>query len=146
MGGMRPLPIPSSSDLAKRLTLALDRLAVLRGEPLTFPQVHEFLAARDISLSRARWSYMLGGEAWRVRDRQLLTALADLLEVPEEYLYTGVMSDDMRAELGLVTAMRAAKVQHFAARTLGDLAPHTLDAIAAALRELDAEEDDPHDS
>lgn len=141
MSVKRQLPVPSSSDLAKRLNFALDRMTVLRGEPLTFPQVHEFLAARDISLSRARWSYMLGGEAWRIRDRGLLTALAELLEVPEEYLYTGVLSDEMRSELGLVTAMRAAKVQNFAARALGDLAPDTLDAIAAALRELDTEDD-----
>lgn len=140
MSGMRQLPVPSSADLAKRLNLALDRMAVLRGEPLTFPQVHDFLAERDISLSRARWSYMLGGEAWRVRDRNLLAALAELLEVPEEYLYTGTMSDEMRSQLGLVTAMRAAKVQNFAARALGDLAPEALDAIASALRDLDAED------
>ena len=138
----RPLPIPSSADLAKRLNIALDYWEVTRGEALTFPEVQSFLEDRGISLSRSRWGYMTRGEGWRVRDRRLLAVLAELFGVPEAYFYTGKMTEAMLAELSLVKAMRAAKVQNYAARVLGDLAPEALSAIAAALHEIEAEDDE----
>ena len=140
MAPERQPPVPASGDLAKRLTLALDYWEVTHGEPLTFPRVQEFLTSKGVSLSRSRWGYMIRGEAWTVRDRALLGALAELFGVSEDFLYTGNLSDEMLAELELVKAMRAARVENYAARTLGDLAPDAMRAISAALRDLELDQ------
>lgn len=133
MGIERQPPIPSTADLANRLNLALDRFEVLHGEPLTFPEIQSFLQDLGVPLSRSRWAYMIRGEGWKVSDRNLLAGLADLLDVPVDFFYTGALPPEMEAEIGLVRTMRVAKVQNYAARVLGDVSPEALKAITEAL-------------
>lgn len=133
-------PMPSASDLSKRLRFALDRVALARGgEELTFPEIQGFLADRGVKLSRSRWSYMLSGDHVRTRDRELLTCLSELLEVPADYFYSGVLPVPLAADVELVRAMRVAQVQNFAARALEDIAPEAYAAIAGVLGEIEQE-------
>ncbi|MFF2277904.1 hypothetical protein [Agromyces sp. NPDC058126] len=128
----------SSGELAKRLQLLLDDTEVLRGEPYTYQEVSDFLASRSISLSRSRWAYMLRGEVWRVKDRALIGALAELFEVPAGYLYGGPLPADIESRMKSIVALRAAKVRRYAAKTLGDLAPEALTTITEILRKLES--------
>lgn len=123
-----------------RLRLALDRVELQRGgEPVQFPEVQAFLADRGVGISRARWAYMLNGNGSRTKDRDLLAGLSELLDVPESFFYTGEIPEGIKADIELVTAMRAVQVQNFAARQLGDLAPEALEAIADVLRDIEQE-------
>jgi hypothetical protein len=115
-------------------------MELLRGEPMTFTEIGAFLRERGIKTSRSRWSYMLNGDVWRVRDRALLDALSEVLDVPREFLYVGEVSPELSQGMRDVRSMRAARVERYAARALGDLAPETLDVISAALRRIDDEE------
>jgi hypothetical protein len=132
--------MPDSRDLARMLRLLLDYVEAVRGEPYTFTEISGFLQERGISLSRSRWSYMLTGEQWKVRDPQLIEALADLFDADPRYLYgTGNIPGRIEAEMRLVLALRAARVREFAARNLADIAPETLEAITEALTNLSDE-------
>jgi hypothetical protein len=103
------------------------------GREVTYTDINEYLTARDHTLSRARWSYMLNGHRF-VDDMPLLDALSDFFEVPHTYLRGGDKTPDaVTAQLDLVRALRANKVRTFAARTLGDLSPETLGAITQFL-------------
>lgn len=87
-------------------------------------------------MSRARWSYRVNGTGSRVRDRELLAALAELFDIPVDYLYSGQLSADMQADLPAILSMRADRVLQFATRELGALAPDSVAKISAALQLL----------
>lgn len=134
--GLTPDELAQATLLSNRLRTLLDVAESVRKSEVTFTEIDEYLAAQGISLSRARWSYILNGHR-PVDDLRLLDALSDYFEVPHGYLRGDEDTPDkITAQLDLVRAMRAAKVRSFAARTLGDLSPQTLDAIT---RVLDAE-------
>jgi len=134
-----------AEQLANRLRTLLDITEARRGSEVTFTEISSYLATRDITLSRARWSYMINAHRY-VDDEPLLNALADFFEVPHGYL-TGEKEPQMQAaELDLVRAMRAAKVKTFAARTLGDLSPEALGAITKILDEEAARAGAPGDT
>lgn len=120
--------------LANRLRTLLDVAAAGRdGEDVTFTEISDYLTRRGISLSRGRWQYMLGAERV-VDDAVLLRALSDYFAVEPEYLLgEDIMPRKVEAELDLLRAMRAARVRTYAARTLGDLSPDTLNAITQLL-------------
>lgn len=135
--------MPTPADLSARLRIALDRAELRRGgEPVQFPEVEKFLTSRGVSISRGKWMYVLRGSDIRTQDRAMLEALSELLEVPEDYFYTGELSSDLEKDVDLVAAMRAAKVQNFAARVLGDLAPEAVAAISKVLEEIQRERTD----
>lgn len=136
-------PLPRPRELATRLNLALDRIEVQRGEALSFGEVEQKLRLRGVALSRSRWAYMIRGEMWRVRDRKLIDALSEILDVPARFLYIGELPQSMASELAPVRALRALKVENFAARALGDIAPDALAAITDVLHRLD--EEDSHE-
>ena len=122
---------PDPRELAKRLSLLLDHVEAVRGTPYTFTEVNRFLEDRGIPLSRARWSYMLSGDSFRVRDADVLTGLAELFGVEADYLLgPGELPRALAAEMHLVRALRRARVQNFAARNLGDTDPAAYEAIA----------------
>ena len=134
MTDQRETPALEPRELASRLAILLDHVEAVRGSSLTFTDISRHLEARGVPLSRARWSYMLSGDSWRVRDPELFDALAELFEVPVGYL-TGEseLPEDVAAEMHLVRALRRARVQTFAARALGDVDPAAYAAIAAYL-------------
>ncbi|MFZ7087863.1 hypothetical protein [Curtobacterium sp. RRHDQ10] len=125
---------PEPRRLAQRLALLLDHVEAVRGTPYTFAEVNTFLEERGIPLSRARWGYMLSGDSWRIRDVDVLDGLAELFRVDVAYLRG---DDDLpasiAAEMHLVRSLRRARVQHFAARNLGDTDPAAYEAIAQYL-------------
>lgn len=132
-------PTPSDAQraqieaLANRLRTLLDVSESRTGRELTYGDIAEHLSARGVTLSRARWSYMVNGHRL-VDDAELLDALSDYFGVDRAYLRgDGPMPDSITAQLDLVRAMRAAKVRSYAARTLGDLSPETLGAITKFL-------------
>ncbi|WP_082473901.1 hypothetical protein [Curtobacterium sp. Leaf261] len=130
---------PEPRELARRLALLLDHVEVVRGTPYTFAEVRAFVEAKGIPLSRARWGYMLSGDAWRVRDADLLVGLAELFGVDVGYLRgEQELPAAMDAEMHLVRALRRSRVQNFAARNLGDTDPAAYRAIAQYLEQQQA--------
>ena len=129
--GREPRCTPQG-ELARRLKLLLAASGAQRGKPLTFPDISEAMAARGVKMSRARWSYMKDGNGRLIQDRPLLSALAEYFSVDPGYLL-GVEDVEtpelMGVQLELVKVLRAAAVKSFAARTLGDVSPVTLQTI-----------------
>lgn len=123
-------------ELARKLHLLLD-VAVAEGDkPVTFPDISAAMSVRGVKLSRARWSYMKDGNGRLVHDRPLLTALAEYFNVDAEYLLS---VEDIETpeivgrQLEFVKALRATRVKSFAAKTLGDVSPETLEAVVKYL-------------
>ncbi|MCU6480449.1 hypothetical protein [Arthrobacter sp. A2-55] len=119
-------------ELARKLHLLLDVAVAERGEALTFPEIRAAMTVRGVGLSRARWSYMKDGNGRLVQDRPLLTALADYFNVDPEYLLSveDVETPEMVGrQLEFIKSLRAARVKSFAAKTLGDVSPETLEII-----------------
>ena len=121
--------------LSQRLRLLVDLYCVEHGVELKYGEVAAALEKQGVSLSRARWSYMLNGHR-TVDDPDLLAALADFFGVSADFLLrNGPVPDRLEAQLDLIRAMRVSKVRSFAARTLGDVSPRTLNAITQFLDE-----------
>lgn len=125
--------------LAQRLRLLIDLHTVEYGSEPTYTEVAESLEGRGVSLSRARWSYMLNGHR-QVSDPEVLDGLADFFGVDRAFIRgEGDMPERIQSQLELIRAMRESKVRSFAARTLGDVSPQTLDAITKFLDEAAVE-------
>jgi len=138
---MSPREVSSDPDgmrratelLANRLRTLMDVAEARTGREVTFTDIHEYVTGRGLTLSRARWSYVLNGHRY-TDDLALLDVLSDFFGVPHGYLRGDAGTPEaVTAQLDLVRAMRAAKVRTFAARTLGDLSPETLGAITSFL-------------
>lgn len=115
--------------LANRLRTLLDAAEATRGSEVTFAEISDYLATKSITLSRARWSYMINAHRL-VDDTVLLDGISSFFAVPNGYLRgETILPDKVAAQLDLVRALRASKVRSFAARTLGDHSPETLRAI-----------------
>ena len=128
--------------LSQRLRLLVDLYCVEHGAELKYGELADALDRQGIKLSRARWSYMLNGHR-TVDDPDLLTGLADFFGVSPAFLLTnGPMPDRLTAQLDLIRAMRVSKVRSFAARTLGDVSPRTLNAITQFLDDVASGNDD----
>ncbi|MFX1821798.1 hypothetical protein PV768_18625 [Pseudarthrobacter sp. CC4] len=128
-------PSPQA-ELARRLNLLLDVVVAERGQPVTFREVQDKLAEKGIKLSRARWFYMKDGTGRLVSDPALLGALCEIFNVDPAYLLNDDDSDlpqRIDSQLEFVKSLRAARVKTFAARTLGDVSPETLQAITEYL-------------
>lgn len=120
------------SELARKLHRLLDIAIVERGGPVSYPDIWAAMTVRGVKLSRARWAYMKDGNGVLVRDRGLLTALADYFRVDPDYLLSveEVKTPAMTSEqLKKVKAFRAARVKSFVESTLGAISPETLDEI-----------------
>jgi transcriptional regulator with XRE-family HTH domain len=124
------------AELARRLNLLLDVVVAERGQPVTFREVQAKLEDKGIKLSRARWFYMKDGTGRLVSDPALLRALCEIFNVDPTYLLGGAAADlpqRIDSQLEFVKSLRAARVKTFAARTLGDVSPETLQAITEYL-------------
>lgn len=123
------------AQLARRLNLLLDVVVAERGKPVTFREVQADLAGRGIKLSRARWFYMKEGTGRLVSDPVLLAGLCDIFKVDPSYLVGDdtALPERIDSQLEFVKSLRAARVKTFAARTLGDVSPETLQAISEYL-------------
>lgn len=131
--------------MGRRINLLLDAAAEKRGYDVLFPEIKTELAARGVAMSRARWFYMKDGTGPLVKNRKALTAICGMFDVDPSYLLD-LDSDELpasiQARLEFVKALRAARVQAFAARTLGDVSPETLNAITEFLsRDISRTED-----
>ena len=128
--------------LSQRLRLLVDLYYVEHGVELKYGEVAAALERQGVSLSRARWSYMLNGHR-TVDDADLLAGLADFFGVNADFLVgNGPVPDRLSAQLDLIRAMRVSKVRSFAARTLGDVSPRTLNAITQFLDDVASRNDD----
>lgn len=135
-GNPQDQPSPQIA-LSRRLNLLLDAAAEKRGYDVTFREVQDRLAERGVSMSRARWFYMKDGTRALVTDKKVLTAICELFDVDSSYLLdlgSDVLPRSIEARLEFVKALRVSRVQAFAARTLADVAPETLDAITDFLK------------
>lgn len=123
------------AQLARRLNLLLDVVVAERGIPITFREVQAELAGKGIKLSRARWFYMKEGTGRLVSDPVLLAGLCDIFKVDASYLVgdDAALPERIDSQLEFVKSLRAARVKSFAARTLGDVSPETLQAISEYL-------------
>ncbi len=135
--GLKGAELSPQAELARRLNLLLDVVVAERGQPVTFREVQQKLAEKGIKLSRARWFYMKDGTRALVTDKKVLTAICELFDVDSSYLLdldSDVLPRSIEARLEFVKALRVSRVQAFAARTLADVAPETLDAITDFLK------------
>lgn len=122
--------------MGRRITLLLDAAAEKRGSLVLFPEIKAELAARGVSMSRARWFYMKDGTGPLVTNKKDLTAICGMFDVDPAYLLdldADELPESIRARLEFVKALRVARIQAFAARTLDDVTPETLSAIAEFL-------------
>jgi len=124
-------------ELARKLNLLLDVVVAEGNTAHTYKDVATALADKGLSLSRARWAYMISGSGPLVTDPPLLTGIAEFFRIPAEYL---LGSDDdiperVDSQLAFVRQLRANRVVDFAARTLSDVSPETLRAITALLQD-----------
>ena len=127
------------ATLSQRLRLLVDLYTVEHDAEPTHTEVARSLESRGVSLSRARWSYMLNGHR-QVDDPEVLDGLADFFGVDRAFVRGEAdMPERMAAQLELIRAMRESKVRSFAARTLGDVSPQTLSAITKFLDEAAVE-------
>lgn len=127
---------------SQRLRLLVDLYNVEHDAELKYSDLANALDRQGISLSRARWSYMLNGHR-TVDDPDLLAGLADFFGVNPDFLLTdGPLPERLEAQLDLIRAMRVSKVRSFAARTLGDVSPRTLNAITEFLDNAAARNND----
>jgi hypothetical protein len=130
-------PISPQRELVRKLNLLLDVVVAEGNTPHTYKQIAAGLQERGLSLSRARWAYMITGDGPLVTDVDLLTGIGEFFRIPPEYL---LGSDDdlperVDSQLAFVKSLRARRVVSFAARTLGDVSPETLRSITALLEE-----------
>jgi len=124
-------------ELARKLNLLLDVVVAEGNTPYTYRQIEAGLKERGLTLSRARWAYMITGEGPLVTDPALLRGIADFFRIPPEYMLgsSGDLPDRVDAQLAFVKSLRVARVVSFAARTLGDVSPETLRSITALLQD-----------
>lgn len=130
-------PISPQRELARKLNLLLDVVVAEGNTPHTYRQIAADLQARGLSLSRARWAYMITGDGPLVTDVDLLTGIGEFFRIPPEYLLgsDSDLPDRVDSQLAFVKSLRAQRVVNFAARTLGDVSPQTLRSITALLEE-----------
>ncbi|MGL4339604.1 MAG: hypothetical protein ACRCSP_04155 [Rhodoglobus sp.] len=129
-------------ELSHRLRLVLDARLESRDSDLTYQEVSQALAKRGVSLSQARWSYMVNGTGRTVTDTGLLIALSRFFEIDPSFLLgeAGEIPATIQAELHLILALRGKRVIDFAARELGWLSPEKVQLIADIINE-----DEPDD-
>ena len=122
-------------ELARKLNLLLDVVVAEGNTPYTYRQIEAGLTERGLTLSRARWAYMITGEGPLVTDPALLTGLAEFFRIPPEYMLgsDGDLPERVDAQLAFVKSLRVARVVSFAARMLGDVSPETLRSITELL-------------
>lgn len=126
------------AELARKLNLLMEVIMAPSGKPATFPVIEEFLHARGLKISRARWQYMLSGTRFLVDDPDLLGGIADFFEVDHAYLLPGSSGEipkKVEAALQYARAERLGEVRLFAARRLGDVSPEILETLTAVLDE-----------
>lgn len=125
----------AATALSRKLRLLLDAETASRGAEPTYSEIAAFLQDRGIHLTRSRWVYMLAGQR-DVTDLKLFDGLAAFFDIDPQFLYpdgAGTLPDHVAAQIDLIRAMRNARVEAFAARTLADLSPDTLRTITDAL-------------
>ncbi|WP_104131720.1 hypothetical protein [Cryobacterium sp. M91] len=122
-------------ELARKLNLLLDVVVAEGNTPYTYRQIEAGLKERGLTLSRARWAYMITGEGPLVTDPALLTGIAEFFRIPPEYMLgsDGDLPERVDAQLAFVKSLRVARVVSFAARMLGDVSPETLRSITELL-------------
>jgi len=127
--------------LSQRLGLLLDYVEATRGMPYTYTEVQEFLEERGHKISRARWSYMVNGAAFRLRDPSVLEGLAELFGVDVAYLLgRAELPDEMARKMDVVDALRRERVVLAATRNLGQSDPEAVDAIREYLTKRGTQE------
>lgn len=130
-------PVSPQLDLARKLNLLLDVVVAEGNTPYTYKQIASGLRENGLSLSRARWAYMITGEGPLVTDVDLLTGIGEFFRIPPEYLLgsDGDLPERVDSQLAFVKSLRARRVVNFAARILGDVSPETLRSITELLTE-----------
>ena len=129
--------ISPQRELARKLNLLLDVVVAEGTTPHTYRQIAAGLQARGLSLSRARWAYMITGDGPLVTDVDLLKGIGEFFRIPPEYLLgsDSDLPERVDSQLAFVKSLRAQRVVNFAARALGDVSPETLRSITALLEE-----------
>ncbi len=124
-------------ELARKLGLLLDVVVAEGNTPYTYRQIEQGLNERGLSLSRARWAYMISGDGPLVTDTALLTGIGEFFRIPPAYLLGtgGDLPERVDSQLAFVKSLRAQRVVSFAARMLGDVSPETLRSITQIIND-----------
>lgn len=121
---------PDPQLLSQRLGVLMDYVEATRGTPFTYTEVSEFLSARGQSISRARWSYLVNGSPFRLRDPGVLEGLAEMFGVDVGYLLgRAELPKTIADKMDDVAALRRERVILVASRNFGDSDPEAVEAI-----------------
>ena len=145
---LSPDDLRRRAELARKLRLLMDVILAEDGKPVTYTVLAAYLKRRGLSLSRARWTYMLAGNRYLVDDHELLTGIADFFEVDPAYLIGsdgGDVPAKVEAALQFVRAERLGAVRMYATRKLGDFSPETLEKLTSILDEAERRSKDSPD-
>lgn len=128
-------------ERARRLNLLLDTIPV-QGSRATFAMVQAFLADRGVSLSQARWTYLVKADRPYERlngEQELMTGVAAFFGIDPAYLLdkSGPIPDALEQQLELVRQVRMREVRVYATRKLGNVSPETLEELNRILRDAD---------
>lgn len=125
---------PDPEMLARRLAVLIDYVEATRGMPYTYTEVNDFLKERGQAISRTRWSYLINGSPFRLRNAAVLQGLAELFGVDVGYLLgTAELPAPIAEKMDDVNALRRQRVVLAASRNFGESDPDAVDAIRAYL-------------
>lgn len=133
-----------AETLARKINLLLDVVVAEGGKPYEFADIQSGVRQHGYELSRTRWWRIRSGESPEAVPAEALVALAKFFEIDPVYLTdeSGDLPERIERELQLLKKMRRNRLKNIAARTLGDIDIHTLNAINALLDDVDALEKD----
>ncbi|NUJ89170.1 helix-turn-helix transcriptional regulator [Plantibacter sp. MCCC 1A11337] len=130
-----PGPRLDAAEVGRRLTLLVDAQSRGRSSSRGYDEISPALKRKGVLLSPRHWVRLLDGEA-ETLPSPALTEIADVLGVDRIYLTepsSDPRVDAIDAQLEFTRASHAAGFESLAARTVADVAPSTLRAIAAQL-------------
>ena len=124
--------------LAQKINKLLSVLSARNGAPASFTEIRDAMDKRGVSLTRTRWHRLRNGSEMNKWDPKLILALADFFDVEEQYLLErdGKISDQVEAELNLLSVLKVSNASDVSARAVGDLTPEALNELAAVIERL----------
>jgi len=135
---LEPMITTKPAELARRLT-ALESAPRTSGPDFDTAVLLSLAAEREIELASTDWEALRDGRAGSEVPVRALEIVAEYTGVALEYL-TDLSNDEVReateAQLELRTAIREVGAESVLARSVGDVSPAAMRAIAASLRDV----------
>lgn len=135
---IEPLVSTDPRELGRRLKL-VGASPRLDGSTFEADELIQQLAARGVVLERSEWSALKRGNGPADVRSRLLEGVAEYAGLPSAYLVdltNGEVQDSAEAQLDFRSALVSSGADSISARTVGDVSPAALRAIAQSLRSI----------